>query len=173
MTITVRRLGPDDIPRMRAMLSMLGRAFEDLATFTTNPPSDAYLASLLASDAFIALAAMDRDAVVGGLTAYLLPKYEQPRCELYIYDLAVAESHRRRGIATALIRHLQRAGRELGAHVIFVQADYVDAPAIALYTRLGRREDVLHFDIEVGSHDTHRGFDPDHQRRAGLGQDDA
>ncbi len=79
MTITVRRLGPDDIPRMRAMLSMLGRAFEDLATFTTNPPSDAYLASLLASDAFIALAAMDRDAVVGGLTAYLLPKYEQPR----------------------------------------------------------------------------------------------
>jgi len=149
MTIAVHRLGRDDLPRMRAMLSMLGRAFEVLATFTENPPSDAYLARLLAGDAFIALAAMDGDAVVGGLTAYVLPTYEQPRCELYIYDLAVAESHRRRGIATALIRHLQRAGRELGAHVIFVQADYVDAPAIALYTRLGRREDVLHFDIAV------------------------
>ena len=33
---------------------------------------------------------------------------------------------------------------------MFVQADLVDAPAIALYTRLGKREDVLHFDIEVG-----------------------
>lgn len=149
MTIEVRRLGPGDIGRMRGMLAMLGRAFEELATFTENPPSDAYLARLLAGDAFIALAAIDGDAVVGGLTAYVLPKYEQPRCEIYIYDLAVAESHRRRGIATALIRRLQRLGKELGAYVIFVQADYLDAPAIALYTKLGRREDVLHFDIAV------------------------
>jgi aminoglycoside 3-N-acetyltransferase I len=31
--------------------------------------------------------------------------------------------------------------------VIFVQADHGDAPAIALYAKLGTREDVLHFDI--------------------------
>lgn len=31
--------------------------------------------------------------------------------------------------------------------VIFVQADYGDDPAIALYTKVGVREDVLHFDI--------------------------
>jgi aminoglycoside 3-N-acetyltransferase I len=30
-----------------------------------------------------------------------------------------------------------------------VQADHGDDPAIALYTKLGTREDVLHFDIEV------------------------
>lgn len=36
-----------------------------------------------------------------------------------------------------------------GAHVMFVQADAGDRPAIVLYTRLGRREDVLHFDIEI------------------------
>ena len=34
-----------------------------------------------------------------------------------------------------------------GAYTIFVQADYGDEPAIALYTALGTREDVLHFDI--------------------------
>jgi len=28
-----------------------------------------------------------------------------------------------------------------------VQADQVDPPAIALYTKLGTREDVLHFDM--------------------------
>jgi hypothetical protein len=33
--------------------------------------------------------------------------------------------------------------------VIFVQADIGDDPAIALYTKLGVREDVLHFDIAV------------------------
>lgn len=37
-----------------------------------------------------------------------------------------------------------------GAYVIVVQADHGDAPAIALYSKLGRREDVLHFDIDVG-----------------------
>ena len=35
------------------------------------------------------------------------------------------------------------------AYVIFVQADMGDAPAIALYSKLGIREDVLHFDIAI------------------------
>ena len=34
-------------------------------------------------------------------------------------------------------------------HLIFVQADIGDEPAIELYTQLGVREDVLHFDIAV------------------------
>lgn len=32
---------------------------------------------------------------------------------------------------------------------MYVQADYGDEPAIALYTKLGVREDVMHFDIAV------------------------
>ena len=62
---------------------------------------------------------------------------------------AVAEPRRRTGIASALIEALKRIAAELGAYVIFVQADPIDAPAVALYTTLGEREDVLHFDIRV------------------------
>lgn len=87
--------------------------------------------------------------VVGGLAAYVLDKFEQARKEIYIYDLAVSEAHRRLGIATALIHSLKRIGKERGANVIFVQADYGDDLAITLYTKLGKREDVLHFDIAV------------------------
>ena len=54
---------------------------------------------------------------------------------------------RRRGIATALIRHLQDLAAQRGAWVIFVQADHGDDPAIRLYESLGTREEVLHFDI--------------------------
>ena len=54
-------------------------------------------------------------------------------------------------MATALIRHLQAMAAERGAWVIFVQADQGDDAAIALYTRLGTREDVLHFDIAPAS----------------------
>ncbi len=49
----------------------------------------------------------------------------------------------------ALIQELKEIAASRGAHVIFVQADRGDEPAIALYTKLGIREDVLHFDIEV------------------------
>jgi aminoglycoside 3-N-acetyltransferase I len=145
----IRRLGPDDLALMDGLLTMFGEAFEDSASYGAKRPSPAYLRSLLGSDAFIALAAVEQDRVVGGLAAYVLRKFEQERSEIYLYDLAVAATHRRRGIATALIHALQPIGRALGAWVIFVQADHGDDPAIALYTKLGVREDVLHFDITV------------------------
>ena len=113
------------------MSAMFGRAFGDVATYTSRPPDDGHLARLLASSTFIAVAAFDAGAVVGGLAAYLLPKFEQARSELYIYDLAVAQSHRRQGVATALIGELRNLAVERGAYVIFVQADHGDEPAIA------------------------------------------
>ncbi|MDV3257889.1 MAG: GNAT family N-acetyltransferase, partial [Sphingomonas sp.] len=74
-------------------------------------------------------------------------KFEADRSEIYIYDLAVREAWRRRGIATGLIDELRSIARDLGAWVIFVQADPPDMPAIALYEKLGKGEEVLHFDI--------------------------
>ncbi len=131
------------------MLACFGRAFEDLDTYCGAQPGDPYLAALLASESFCAVAALVDGEVVGGLAAYELRKFEQARSEFYIYDLAVDEAHRRRGIATALIGELKRIAGSRGAWVIYVQADRGDDPAIALYTKLGAREDVLHFDIPV------------------------
>lgn len=148
----IRQLGARDAALMDAVLSFFGEAFNDPASYTGQRPSAKYLRKLLGSDSFIALAAFDDDGkVTGALCAYVLHKFEQERSEIYIYDLAVAASHRRRGIATALIRALQDIAAVRGAWVIFVQADTApeDAPAIALYSRLGVREDVLHFDIPV------------------------
>ncbi len=145
---TIRRLGPRDEPAARALNAFFAIAFDDAEHYASAPPPDAYLERWLASPDAYALAALDGGEVVGGLTAYRLPKLEQARSEIYLYDLAVAESHRRRGIATALIRELQRLGAETDAWVVFVQADPEDTPAVALYTKLGTREDVFHFDLE-------------------------
>lgn len=143
-----RVLGAGDVPALRATLAMFGSAFGEPDTYTARQPDDAYLQRLLASDTFVAIAAFAGDQVVGGLAAYVLPKFEQARSELYLYDLAVDERHRRQGVATALIGELQQLAARRGIYVIFVQADRGDDPAIALYTKLGVREDVLHFDIE-------------------------
>lgn len=143
----IRVLQPDDGAALRAMLGMFGESFEDRATYALKQPGDAYLERLLSSEAFIAVAAFSGSSVIGGLVGYVLPKFEQERSEFYIYDLAVDEGHRRRGVATAMIAELRRAAAQRGVYVIFVQADYGDDAAVALYTKLGSREDVMHFDI--------------------------
>jgi aminoglycoside 3-N-acetyltransferase I len=149
MSVSLRLLEPGDVALMAAMSAMFGEAFSEVDTYVRARPSAAYLRRLLASDTFIALAALKSDAVVGGIAAYELRKFEQERSEIYIYDLAVAARHRRQGIATAMICELNRIAARRGAYVVFVQADLGDQAAIALYEKLGTREDVLHFDFEV------------------------
>ena len=151
MSFEIKQLTPNDISVMQGLLRTFGEAFEDPENYAVNPPSEKYLKQLLASETFIALVAMNKSEVAGGLVAYVLRKFEQERSEIYIYDLAVLEQYRRQGIATALIDSLKTIAKELGAYVIYVQADtgLEDEPAIALYSKLGQREDVLHFDIQV------------------------
>lgn len=145
----IERIDARQVERMAGLLDLFARAFEDPEHYASARPSRGYLENLLRDDGFFVLLASKADEVVGGLVAYELRKFEQERSEVYIYDLAVDEAHRRQGIATALIEALKPMAMARGAHVIFVQAEYVDPPAIALYTKLGTREDVLHFDIAV------------------------
>jgi aminoglycoside 3-N-acetyltransferase I len=149
MPYSYSQLTPEHVPLMKRLLAMFGEAFEDVPTYQDAVPDDDYLAALLSKPHFIALAATSGDVVVGGLAAYILEKFERDRREIYIYDLAVAKPHRRRGIAITLIRRLIDIGIERRAYVIFVQADRGDEPAIKLYESLGTREDVHHFDIAV------------------------
>lgn len=146
---TIRQLAVADIGLMRQLLHIFGEVFEEPETYTAAQPDDGYLRALLGGDSFIAVIALDGDTVIGGLAAYELKKFEQARSEIYIYDLAVAAAYRRQGVATQLIEHLKTVAAARGAYLIFVQADYVDPPAIALYTKLGVREDILHFDIKA------------------------
>ncbi|MDI5983817.1 AAC(3)-I family aminoglycoside N-acetyltransferase [Halomonas sp. M4R5S39] len=151
MSLVIHRLTTHDIELMEALSTMFGEAFNDVETYAGNRPSAGYLRRLLGGDSFIAIVALKDGSVVGGIAAYELRKFEQERSEIYIYDLAVSTAHRREGIATELIEELKKVSMERGACVIFVQADtgVEDEPAIALYTKLGTREDVLHFDIQV------------------------
>jgi len=141
------RLTPDDASRFAEWLTLFGKAFDEPETYTGAMPSAGYRDRLLENPEFIALAALDGETITGALAAYVLVKFEQERSEIYIYDLAVDEAHRRKGIGQALVNETRRIAHDIGAWVVYVQADHVDPPAVALYTRLGTREDVLHFDL--------------------------
>ncbi len=149
LSYSYRQLTSADISLLKDLLRVFGEAFAEVETYQGSVPSDDYLTWLLSKEHFIAVAAMSGEEVVGGLAAYELDKFEQDRREIYIYDLAVAESHRRRGVATGMIRELTRIATTRNVYVLFVQADPVDAPAIALYESLGTKEVAFHFDIRV------------------------
>ncbi len=149
LVFEIQLLRSSDMSLMRELNLMFARAFSEPDTYVDGSPGDDYLDTWLSNENHIALVATVADTVAGGLVAYILDKFEQARREIYIYDLAVAEEYRRSGIATALIRRVQEIAKETGAWVIFVQADYGDDPAIALYQKIGEREDVVHFDIPV------------------------
>lgn len=147
----ISQITKNDLSLMNNLLTTFGEVFNEIDTYGAKRPSTDYMRELLGSDYFIALAAFKGVQVVAGLAAYELKKFEQERSEIYIYDLAVSAAHRRQGIATALIQELKKIAAERGAYVIFVQADTApeDDAAIALYSKLGIKENVLHFDIPV------------------------
>lgn len=149
MNHPIKQLNSKDVALMHDLLDCFAEVFEDPETYTNNRPSKAYLMDLLSNDSFIALVAQDGKKIIGGLAAYELKKFEQERSEIYIYDLAVTKEYRRKGVATALIEKLKCIASERNAWVIFVQADDGDEPATQLYTKLGVREEVLHFDIPI------------------------
>ncbi len=155
MDFSIRLLAPTDTPLFKELLQVFADAFADPQTYQGAIPSDAYLNALIERDHFLALVAMDNGQVVGGLTAYVLAKFEQERQEIYIYDLAVAEAYRRQGIATGLINTLRTIARDRGAYLIFVQADAGDVPAIRLYESLGTGAEVYNFDIPVNESKDH------------------
>ena len=145
----ISRLSTLDVGALRALNAVFGEAFGERENYTQAPPADVYLAGLLAKEHIVVLVAAIDEQVVGGVVAYELDKLERQRRELYIYDLAVSSPYRRHGIATALIEELRQIAVRRGAWVLFVQADYGDDPAVALYEKIGVREDVMHFDIPV------------------------
>lgn len=150
MNYSVKRLKQDDLALMRSLNVLFSEVFEDPESYQSNVPSDDYLQRFLASENTIVLAAEADGIVIGGLVAYILDKFEQERREVYLYDLAVATDHHRKGIGRRLIDELKTAAHEAGAYVVFVQADEGDE-AIKFYESLAPSENLRtrNFDFDV------------------------
>ncbi len=142
-----RRLSALDVEPFKELLEVFGVAFGEVQRHLTYIPDESHVRSLLARPHIIVLVCEHEEKVVGGLVAYEHEKFENKASEIYIYDLAVEKSHRRRGIATRLIEEIRAIGRERGARGIFVQAERGDRTAIKLYELFGKSGEPFHFDI--------------------------
>ena len=122
--MTIRRLGPGD----EEIVVQLGGE---------RPLTHAHAADLLADERTLYLVAFEREEPVGYVFAHQLLRRHGDRSQLFVYDLEVNESRRRRGIATALMRELELISREHGIQTGFVLTNSSNAPAMSLYRSLG------------------------------------
>jgi ribosomal protein S18 acetylase RimI-like enzyme len=120
--IAIRVLAPGDEAVVR-----------ELATY--EGPGDPE--ALLADPRTLLFVAFDGERPVGFVLAHELPRRHGDRSELFVYEVDVAETHRRRGIGKALLARLAQLARDRGIRVGFVLTDEDNAAANALYRGAG------------------------------------
>lgn len=111
----------------------MAEAFEEKRDEVTGGYAERLLAR---EDTWVVVASSGED-VVGGLTAHVLPMTRAEETELFIYDLAVAPAHQRKGVGRSLIAFLRQAGRAAGHGAVFVPADDEDTHALEFYRAVG------------------------------------
>jgi aminoglycoside 3-N-acetyltransferase I len=129
----IRRLAPADHALARGLFATMAGVFGE----DSDRLDDGYLARLLAREEFWAIAALDGDRALGGLTAHTLPLTATAASAVFLYDLAVRRDHQRRGIGRQLVQALRDAAAAAGAGEVFVGADHGDAQALGFWRALG------------------------------------
>jgi ribosomal protein S18 acetylase RimI-like enzyme len=92
---------------------------------------------LLADPRTLLLVACDGERPVGFVLAHELPRRHGERAKLFVYEVDVAESHQRSGIASALLGRLEELARERGIRAGFVLTEPDNAAANVLYRSVG------------------------------------
>lgn len=132
-TVGTHRLTTDDLELARRGFALMADVFG-----TAGPPlGDRYLTDLLAREDVWAVVATVDGEVVGAVTAHLLPMTRAEESELFVYDLAVSADRQRRGVGTALMRHLTDAAWAAGVACVFVPADNEDGHVLEFYRATG------------------------------------
>jgi ribosomal protein S18 acetylase RimI-like enzyme len=98
-------------------------------------PDPRAVRTYLADDRNVFLLAYEGDSIVGFLRGTELGQLKSERKQLFLYEIAVAESHRRRGVGRELVRTLLRLCQDQGMDEVFV---FTDDPANAAAERLYR-----------------------------------
>jgi aminoglycoside 3-N-acetyltransferase I len=143
----IRRLAAGDRELARATFAMMAEVFDE----PRRDLPDDYVDTLLVRADFWALAAIDDDEPVGGITAHMLPMTRSPSRELFVYDVAVREDRQRRGVGRAMLVELIAQAKSSGIESVFVAVADEDVHAMDFYRAVGGAESpVTMFSFDPG-----------------------
>jgi aminoglycoside 6'-N-acetyltransferase I len=122
MGFTLRRLAAGDETSLRA----IGPDVFD------EPVDAARLKQYLRTEGHLMVLALD-GAVVVGQCAGVIHRHPDKPTELYVDEVGTASTHRRQGVARAMLDELFAWGRELGCEEAWLGTELDNDPANALY----------------------------------------
>jgi ribosomal protein S18 acetylase RimI-like enzyme len=123
--VNIERMGPDDQERVIAAANLFDYA----------PRSDAVNRFLTDPNHHL-LIAYSGD-VPAGFVSGVEVTHPDKGTEMFLYELAVDEAHRRQGIGTALVQALGDVARNQGCYGMWVLTGDDNAPAGATYRKAG------------------------------------
>ncbi len=128
--------GVIDVERVTAVDAELAQALNGLFDEGMTWHEEHGRAFLANSDALLIVARWE-GVPCGFLTAYRLPRFDNQKSEVNLYEIGTHEDYRQRGVATAMIAELKRWAEEVGAINIWVLTEIDNAPAQGLYASTG------------------------------------
>jgi len=121
----IKRLGPSDEERVMAAAHLFDY-----------PPRPDAVSRFLADPNHHLLIAYADDAPAGFVSGVELTNPDKGT-EMFLYELAVDEAHRRQGIGTALVEALRDLARKQGCYGMWVLTEADNAAAGATYRKAG------------------------------------
>ena len=126
----IRALGPEDAALLRAA---------DPDVFD-NAPDPRATHEFLHDPRHHLVAAIDGGVIVGFASAVHYVHPDKPLPEMWINEVGVAETHRGRGIAKAILQRLLEVAREIGCVEAWVLTERTNEAALRLYKSSGGLE---------------------------------
>lgn len=101
------------------------------------PPTELLAERFLSKEGHHLLYAVNDAGEPVGFVSGVETTHPDKGTEMFLYELSVAEAHRRRGIGTALVRALAELARERGCYGMWVGTDADNEAALGAYRAAG------------------------------------
>jgi len=132
--MTVRRLRAGDEHAAGRVVEDLKFRMDEVVGVSVDP---AYMRAFLADDRHYFVVAYVGEVPVGYVFGYRLSRFDGKPPMVFVYEVAVVEEHRRRGIGRALIEEVKRLAHEDGCRKMLVPTNTSNGAAMALYRSAG------------------------------------
>jgi len=114
-------------------LSMIEKLLEEENRATLNPEN---IRSFLSDTSNYFLAFIDNEQILGYALAYTLARYDGRESMMYLHEIEVKESARRKGIGKKLLNEMNNICEQKGFMKLFLITNKSNKPAVALYESL-------------------------------------
>jgi len=135
--MTIRRLHEGDEHAAVRVVEDLKFRMDEVVGVSVDP---AYMRAFLADDRHYFIVGYVGDEPVGYVFGYRLSRFDGRPPVMFVYEVAVVEQHRRRGIGRGLIEEAKRLAKADGCGKMLVPTNRSNEAAMALYRSTGGEE---------------------------------